>query len=165
MALARRYRLPLRLWRSRPRKTVKHSFFFINYSYNNLGYPRLATTLRRGFSSRAVVRNYWRRQLTENLKELIAQKNSLDLQLVVLPTILGKASSKIKSALEAAIKKIIVNQWNVLISICCDFTKAGFPHYYGLLIIPLRWVVVSILLVRSILNKPLNNLESGGVGT
>ena len=111
MSLARPYRLNgsgVLARTFRQGKTVRYSGFFIRYLPNGLARNRLAITVPRAVSSKAVVRNRLRRVISENIKEFFRNGAGWDVAIVALPTILKKHSSEINSELQQAISQIIV---------------------------------------------------------
>ena len=110
MALAKKYRLPLRAGQpnlARRGKLVVGSFFVIRYLPNGLPYGRLGVIIPKRVSKKSTLRHYWRRLLVETGKEPIIQ-SGIDWMVIVSPTIVGKSKKEINSQWQGAIKKIIV---------------------------------------------------------
>ena len=89
-------------------RTVRASSFLLRYLPNQYGRNRLAVMVPRSVSPKAVVRNRWRRIISEQLKDFFQNGAGWDVAVVASPTILKKPLAESKSELQQAIRKIIV---------------------------------------------------------
>jgi len=90
-------------------KTVKSSFFFINFLKNNSGHLRLAVSVPNKISKKATVRNRIRRAVVEAVQKNNFVAQPLDLVIITTEVIVGKAAKEIKREIEKTIDKIFVN--------------------------------------------------------
>jgi ribonuclease P protein component len=111
MALPKGYRLSKNEFKRvfEKGKTVKSSFFFINFLKNNSDHVRLATAVPAKIFKKATVRNKFRRIVADVVKKSYLYTRPFDLVIIATEVIVGKTAKEIKGELEKTIDKKFVN--------------------------------------------------------
>jgi|SRR3989344_1680247 len=95
-------------------RTVKGSLLFIKFLKNSELQGRVAVLISKKISNKAVVRNLIRRRIYASFeqnnyfKKIILIGGRLDVIIIVLPVIVGKAFKEIKADFDQIIKKLSV---------------------------------------------------------
>lgn len=110
MPLAKKYRLTkdrdIKRVFSKGR-TVKGGLFFIKFLPNDSEHARVTVTVSKKVSNKATVRNLIKRRFNAAMDQKHLLKNSVDIIVTVLPTILGKQFQEIKTETDKAINRVL----------------------------------------------------------
>lgn len=87
-------------------KTVRHSFFFIKFLKNQLGYGRAIVLIPLTVSKIAVVRNRIKRLLYDQIEKNRLLDYPVDTVINVSPIIVDKSPGEIKSEFDRASKAV-----------------------------------------------------------
>ena len=88
-------------------RTIKSGLFFAKSLPNGLPYSRIAVTVSKKVSTKAVERNLIKRRIQEAVEKKYLRRNGLDVLIVTLPPILGKPFQEIKSEIDKTITKLL----------------------------------------------------------